>query len=146
MALGFVEEHGQAHGTLLQEGRRRAALPKGGKGSDGVVAHHDPGVREVKFSGGGFKGKDSAKGLSANLVEHAVRVGVAYPARTQIPVQDFRETHFYSGSRPGLRARLRPAARSPRNMPAKRRRGSHCVGGFLGIVALACPLVVALLP
>ncbi len=74
MAPGFVEEHGQAHGTMLQEARRRAALPMGGEGSDGVLAHHDPGVREVKFSGGGFKGEDPSEGLSANLVEHVVRV------------------------------------------------------------------------
>ena len=74
MTPGFVEEHGQAHGTLLQEGRRRAALPKGGEGSDGVVAHHDPGVREVKFSGGGFKGEDPVCTLMFSLqdmMEHA---------------------------------------------------------------------------
>jgi hypothetical protein len=74
MALGLVEEHGQAHGTLLQEGRRGAAFQEGGEGSDGVVAHHDPGVSEVEFSGGGFKGEDPSNGLPADLVKHVVRV------------------------------------------------------------------------
>jgi hypothetical protein len=32
MAPGFVVEHSQAHGALLQEGRRGAALPEGCKG------------------------------------------------------------------------------------------------------------------
>ncbi len=96
-----MEEHGQAHGALLQEGRRRAALPKGGEGSDGVVAHGYPGVREVKFSGGCFEGEDPSKGLSgvsANLVEHVVRVregagddlagGIGPPAEDHSPTVD----------------------------------------------------------
>ncbi len=74
MAPSLVEEHGQAHGALLQEGRRGAALSKGGEGSDGVVAHNDPGVSEVEFSGGGFEGEDPAVCLPADLVKHVVRV------------------------------------------------------------------------
>jgi hypothetical protein len=98
MAPGFVVEHGQVHGALLQEGQRGAALPEGCKGLYSVVAHQDPSVREVHFYGGGFKGEDSAEGLTANLVKHVVRVregadddlagGVGPPAEDHAPTVD----------------------------------------------------------
>ncbi len=55
-----------AHGTLLQEGGREAALPKGRQGADRVVSHDGPCVGEVDFKGSGLEGQRAGEGLAAS--------------------------------------------------------------------------------
>ena len=74
VASGLALEHGQAHGALLQEGRRSAALPEGGEGPDRVVAHDDPRGGEIDLLGSRGEGEHTPKGLPADLMVHVVRV------------------------------------------------------------------------
>jgi hypothetical protein len=64
-----------AHGTLLQEGGRETALPKGRQGADRVVTHDDPCISEVDLEGSGLDGERASEGLAADLVGHVLRVG-----------------------------------------------------------------------
>ncbi len=75
MAANGTFEAAGAHSALLKEGRRKAALPKGGERPDGVVAQDHDGFRQVDRTGGSLEGKDAAEGHAADLEGHIGRVG-----------------------------------------------------------------------
>ncbi len=64
----------QTHGTMLQEGRGSATLPKSRQSSNSVVAHDDPGLSQVNFASRSVEGEDTPEGFPQDLVLHVVRV------------------------------------------------------------------------